>query len=45
MVGFFKTVCYVHIYVYIYKTNETINLDFNIFRYLVIILRTILKAL
>lgn len=30
--------CVVYIYKYIYKTNETINLDFNIFRYLVIIL-------
>lgn len=32
-------VMYIYIYIHIYKkTNETINLDFNIFRYLVIIL-------
>lgn len=30
--------CVMYINMYIYKTNETINLDFNIFRYLVIIL-------
>lgn len=38
VVGFFKMcVMYINIYIYIYEI-KTINLDFNIFRYLALIL-------